>query len=142
MHRMPDSSYVHSYLAKILEERGDEGAVTEYATAVHLDPTNQDALRSYAEYLVARRDYHGALPVLRRLVQLAKKPDDVKNLMRAFIEIGDADEIWIAAALAQLKAVTRVDGRPVGDGRVGPVFHRLYSAFEVAKPGFSTECVV
>jgi tetratricopeptide (TPR) repeat protein len=92
LHRMPDSSYVHSYLAKVLQERGDEGAIAEYAMAVHLDSTNQDALRSYAEYLVARRDYHGALPVLRRLVQLAKKPDDVKNLMRAFIEIGNADE--------------------------------------------------
>lgn len=92
LHRMPDSSYVHSYLAKVLQERGDEGAIAEYATALHLDPTNQDALRSYAEYLVARRDYHAALPVLRRLVQLAKKPEDVKNLMRAFIEIGDADE--------------------------------------------------
>ena len=92
LQKMPDSSYVHSYLGKILEVQGDEGAIAEYATAVHLDPTNQDALRSYAEYLLSRRDYRGSLPVLRRLVQLAKKPGDVKNLMRAFIEIGDADE--------------------------------------------------
>ena len=92
LQKMPDSSYVHSYLGKILEAQGDEAAITEYATAVHLDPTNQDALRSYAEYLVARRDYRGALPVLRRLVSLAKKPGDVQHLMRAFIEIGDAEE--------------------------------------------------
>jgi tetratricopeptide (TPR) repeat protein len=90
--KMPDSSYVHSYLAKVLEERKDEGAIAEYAIAVHLDPTNQDALRSYAEYLFAHKDYRGALPVLRRLVQLLKKPGDVKNLMRALIEIGDAEE--------------------------------------------------
>jgi tetratricopeptide (TPR) repeat protein len=92
LQKMPDSSYVHSYLGKILEAQGDEAAITEYATAVHLDPTNQDALRSYAEYLIARRDYCGALPVLRRLVSLAKKPGDVQHLMRAFIEIGDAEE--------------------------------------------------
>jgi len=92
LQKMPDSSYVHSYLGKILEERGDEGAVAEYATAVHLDPTNQDALRSYAEYLLSRQDFRGALPVLRHLVQLAKKPGDVKHLMRAFIETGDAEE--------------------------------------------------
>jgi tetratricopeptide (TPR) repeat protein len=92
LQKMPDSSYVHSYLGKILDERGDEGAIAEFATAVHLDPTNQDALRSYAEYLLSRRDYRGALPVLRRLIPLAKKPDDVRNLMRAFIEIGDAEE--------------------------------------------------
>jgi tetratricopeptide (TPR) repeat protein len=92
LQKMPDSSYVHSYLGKILEGRGDEGAITEYAAAVHLDPTNQDALRSYAEYLLSQRDYRGALPVLRRLVMLAKKPGDVQNLMRVFIEIGDAEE--------------------------------------------------
>jgi tetratricopeptide (TPR) repeat protein len=92
LQKMPDSSYVHSYLGKILDEQEDEGAIAEYATAVHLDPTNQDALRSYAGYLLSRRDYRGALPVLRRLVQMAKKPDDVQNLMRAFIEIGDAEE--------------------------------------------------
>jgi Flp pilus assembly protein TadD len=90
--RMPDSSYVHSYLAKALEARGDEGAVAEYAAAVHLDPDNLDAVRSYAEYLIARKDYHGALPVLRHLIHLGKKPEDLQNLMRALIEIGEAEE--------------------------------------------------
>ncbi len=92
LQRMPDSSYVHSYLGKVLEGRGNEAAIAEYATAVHLDPTNQDALRSYAEYLLSRRDYRGAFPVLRRLVRMAKKPGDVRNLMRASIEIGDVEE--------------------------------------------------
>ena len=90
--KMPDSSYVHSYLAKVLEARKDEGAIAEFATAVHLDPTNQDALRSYAAYLISHRDYRGALPVLRRLVQLGKKPGDVQNLMRVLIEIGEPEE--------------------------------------------------
>ena len=90
--KMPDSSYVHSYLAKVLEARKDEGAIAEFATAVHLDPTNQDALRSYAGYLISQRDYRGALPVLRRLVQLGKKPGDVQNLMRVLIEIGEPEE--------------------------------------------------
>jgi len=90
--KMPDSSYVHSYLGKILDGRGDEGAIAEYATAVLLDPTNQDALRSYADYLLNQRDYRGALPLLRRLVQLAKKPGDVQNLIRVFTETGDAEE--------------------------------------------------
>jgi Flp pilus assembly protein TadD len=90
--KMPDSSYVHSYLAKVLEARKDEGAIAEFATAVHLDPTNQDALRSYAGYLISHKDYRGALPVLRRLVQLGKKPGDVQNLMRVLIEIGEPEE--------------------------------------------------
>ena len=90
--KMPDSSYVHSYLAKVLEAQGDEGAIAEYATAVHLDPSNQDALRSYAEYLLAHKDYRAALPVLKRLVQLGKKPADVKHLMQALLGIGEAHE--------------------------------------------------
>jgi len=90
--KMPDSSYVHSYLAKVLEAKGDEGAVAEYAAAVHLDPNNQDALRSYAEYLMARKDFEGAIPILKRLVQIGKKPGDVRNLMRAFIEVDEAQE--------------------------------------------------
>ncbi|MDD1699173.1 MAG: hypothetical protein LUQ04_00060 [Methanoregula sp.] len=90
--KMPDSSYVHSYLAKVLEARKDERAIAEFATAVHLDPTNQDALRSYAGYLLSHKDYRGALPVLRRLVQLGKKSGDVQNLMRALIEIGEPEE--------------------------------------------------
>jgi len=89
---MPDSSYVHSYLAKVLEARGDEGATAEFALAVHLDPTNQDALRSYAACLLGHRDYRGAMRVLRRLVHISRKPADLNNLMRALIEIGDPEE--------------------------------------------------
>ena len=90
--KMPDSSYVHSYLAKVLEARGDEGAIAEYATAVHLDPSNQDALRSYAEYLLAHKDQRAALPVFRRLVQMGKKQADVRHLMQALLGIGEAQE--------------------------------------------------
>ncbi|MCX6689959.1 MAG: hypothetical protein NTZ39_09785 [Methanoregula sp.] len=90
--RMPESSYIHSYLAKVLEARGDEGAIAEWRTAVHLDPTNQDALRSYADYLMARKDFRGALPVLKRLVQQGKKPGDTTNLVRALVGIGEPQE--------------------------------------------------
>jgi Flp pilus assembly protein TadD len=90
--KMPDSSYVHSYLAKVLAARGDEGAIAEYATAVHLDPSNQDALRSYAEYLLARRDFRGSVPVLRRLVRAAGMEIDRRNLMRALVGCGEAVE--------------------------------------------------
>lgn len=100
LRKMPDSSYVHSYLGKVLEERGDEAAIAEYAAAVHLDPTNQDALRSYAEYLLIQQDYRGALPVLRSLVQISRKPDDIRNLMRVFIEIGDGEEALALHALS------------------------------------------
>lgn len=90
--KMSDSSYVHSYLAKVLEARGDERAIAEYATAVHLDPTNQDALRSYADYLLLHDDYRGALPVLKRLVKLGRKESDARNLVQSLIKIGEPQE--------------------------------------------------
>jgi hypothetical protein len=76
--------------ARWLEGKGDEGAIAEYALAIHYDPTNQDALRSYAGYLLLRKDYRGAVPVLRRLVPLSRKESDAKNLIKALIGIGDA----------------------------------------------------
>ena len=90
--KMPDSSYVHSYLGKVLEARHDEDAVAEYARAVHLDPKNQEALRSYAEFHLARKDYYAAMPVLRSLTSLSKKAGDIQALMQAYIETGEAEE--------------------------------------------------
>jgi thioredoxin-like negative regulator of GroEL len=89
--RMPDSSYVHSYLAKVLAARDDEAAVGEYAAAVRLDPANLDAVRSYAEYLLSREDWRGALPTLRSLVTSAQKPGDIRNLMTVLIRVGETD---------------------------------------------------
>ena len=41
----------------------------------------------------------GALPVLRRLVRQVKRPEDIKNLMRALIEIDEAEESLAAHAM-------------------------------------------
>jgi len=90
--RMPESSYIHSYIGNILAKRGDERAITEYALAVSLDPCNQVALRSYATYLAAVGDMRRALPAFRRLVDLSRKEDDVRALMRALLDLGKGEE--------------------------------------------------
>lgn len=90
--KMPESSHVHSYLAKVLELRGDDGAIAEYAAAVRLDPDNQDALRSFAASLIARNDDRGALPVLKRLYALGKRPDDCRHLAALLTRTGRAEE--------------------------------------------------
>jgi D-alanine transaminase len=45
-------------------------------------------------------------------------------------ELRSADEIWLSAAVREMSAVTLLDGRPVGDGRVGPLYKRVREAFE------------
>ncbi|MFA5331300.1 MAG: hypothetical protein WC342_02870 [Methanoregula sp.] len=90
--KLPGSSYVHSYLARILETKGDDRAIAEYAAAVSLDLTNQDALRRYAAFLCAHDDDEGAVPVLRRLTDTGKNREDLLNLARVLTRTGRANE--------------------------------------------------
>lgn len=48
-------------------------------------------------------------------------------------ELLGAEEVFITSSGRELAAVTRIDDRPVGDGRLGPVFRRLHTAFQTFK---------
>jgi D-alanine transaminase len=48
-------------------------------------------------------------------------------------ELRAADEVFIGAATIGPVAVTRLDGKPVGDGVPGPVWRRIRTRFEVVK---------
>lgn len=45
-------------------------------------------------------------------------------------ELRGADEIWLTAAVRETSSVTRLDGKPVGSGSVGPVYRRMREALE------------
>ncbi len=49
-------------------------------------------------------------------------------------ELESADEIWIASTTKEVAPVTRLDGRPVGDGQPGPVWARVRALFEQVLP--------
>ena len=51
----------------------------------------------------------------------------------AVADLVSADEIWLGAATREVVAVTRLDGRPVGSGRPGPLWRRVYDLFQVYK---------
>jgi D-alanine transaminase len=44
-----------------------------------------------------------------------------------------ADEIWLGAATREIQPVTRLDGASVGTGRPGPLWRRVYDAFQQLK---------
>ena len=44
-------------------------------------------------------------------------------------EMRRAREAFLTSATSFVKPITRIDGRPVGDGRVGPVARRLFDIF-------------
>ncbi|HEX4387334.1 MAG TPA: D-amino acid aminotransferase [Steroidobacteraceae bacterium] len=41
-----------------------------------------------------------------------------------------ADEVWISAATREVQPVTRIDGNPVGSGRPGPLWARVYAELQ------------
>lgn len=48
-------------------------------------------------------------------------------------EVFDADEIMLSSATKEVLAVATLDGLPVGSGTPGPVYKRLYQAYQQAK---------
>ena len=53
-------------------------------------------------------------------------------------ELRSADEIVIASAGGGIRAVTKLDGKPVGAGAPGPVFRKIYEGFKATRQEFST----
>lgn len=48
-------------------------------------------------------------------------------------EVFAADELLLSSATREVLPITRIDGRPVGAGRPGPVYARLFDAYRAAK---------
>ena len=59
------------------------------------------------------------------IVELAKdwRPLEVRPI--AATELATCDEVWIASAGRAVLPVTRIDGRPVGDGKPGPAWQAM-----------------
>ena len=48
-------------------------------------------------------------------------------------EVRDADEIWVTSSSKEVFPIVELDGAKVGDGRPGPVFHRMYQLYQEYK---------
>ena len=75
------------------------------------------------------------LPGITRLVLLDVLRTDgsipVEERVVTMDEVWDADEVWISSSSKEVVPVVKLDGKPVGDGKPGPVWEkaaRLYSA--------------
>ena len=58
-------------------------------------------------------------------------PFELRRVSRA--EVLEADEVLLSSATKEVLAVTTLDGKPVGAGFPGPVYARLYAAYQAAK---------
>lgn len=48
-------------------------------------------------------------------------------------QIADADEVWITSSTKECMPVTTLNGEPVGDGRPGELWKRVFDLFQAAK---------
>ncbi len=65
------------------------------------------------------------------VLELARRldlPHEIRPVSEA--ELRAAEEIWLTSTPKEVLAVTRLDGRPVGDGRPGPLFRRMHAAYQ------------
>ena len=58
-------------------------------------------------------------------------PLDVRRVLRE--EVFAADELMLSSATREIVPITRIDGKPVGPGMPGPVYARLFAAYQAAK---------
>ena len=45
-------------------------------------------------------------------------------------EVRNADEIWLSSSTKEVLAVTKLDGKQVGNGKPGPVFKRMHALYQ------------
>ena len=48
-------------------------------------------------------------------------------------DVRNADELWLTSSSKEVLAVTALDGKPVGNGRPGPLFRTVHQAFQEFK---------
>ncbi len=51
-------------------------------------------------------------------------------------EVWDADEVWISSSSKEIAPVIALDGKPVGDGKVGPVWEAAAKLYQAGKFDF------
>jgi len=57
---------------------------------------------------------------------------DVRKVTRA--EALAADEMWLSSSTKEVLSITKVDGAAFGEGVPGPVFRKVWHAFQAMKP--------
>ena len=69
--------------------------------------------------------------LIQEICQSAGIGFELRRISRA--EVLDADELLLSSATKEVLAITQLDGKPVGAGLAGPVYARLYAAYQQAK---------
>ncbi|MBM3354322.1 MAG: D-amino acid aminotransferase [Betaproteobacteria bacterium] len=66
--------------------------------------------------------------VIAELARAAALPFEYRDLSRD--EVFTADEIWVTSSSKEVLAVVTLEGKPVGEGRPGPLFRRMHALYQ------------
>lgn len=58
-------------------------------------------------------------------------PSQIRKIMKE--ELFSADELLLTSSTREVMAITSVDGRPIGNGKPGPIFKQLYGLYQTFK---------
>jgi D-alanine transaminase len=53
---------------------------------------------------------------------------EVREISEA--ELRGAQEVWLTSSTREVLAITQLDGKPVGNGKPGPIFSRMYALYQ------------
>lgn len=68
------------------------------------------------------------------VVELARAnamPLELRDVGEA--EVRGADELWVSSSSKEVFPLVELDGRPIGEGKPGPVFQRMYALYQEFK---------
>jgi D-alanine transaminase len=88
------------------------------------------------DLLVAPPKSHLILPgitydLVLELAAASSAPHCVREITEQ--ETLNASELWLTSSTKEVLAITRLNGRPVGDGKPGPVFRRMHALYQEFK---------
>lgn len=79
------------------------------------------------------------LPGITRdlVVEIARAKDIPCDELPVKIEtLISADEVWLTSSTKEILPITRIDGKPVGDGKPGPMHARMFALYKEYKQAF------
>ncbi|MGH8672147.1 MAG: D-amino acid aminotransferase [Burkholderiales bacterium] len=69
--------------------------------------------------------------VVLELAQAHTVPHQVRDITEA--EVRSAQELWMTSSTKEILPITTLDGKPVGSGKPGPVYARMYALYQAYK---------
>ncbi|TXG65621.1 hypothetical protein EZV62_006896 [Acer yangbiense] len=128
------NNLLNNILAKIEGNNanaGDAIMLDEHGYVSETNATNIFMVKK-GRVLTPHADY--CLPGITRaaVMDLVVKENLVLEVRRISLsEFHTADEVWTTGTMGELSPAVKIDGRIIGDGKVGPVTRRLQNAYKI-----------